>query len=63
MNLKDKVVIISGAKQGMGLAIAKRLKKEGAILALNDDEFSAKCKRLFVTYEKYLSKHILNKDW
>jgi NAD(P)-dependent dehydrogenase (short-subunit alcohol dehydrogenase family) len=36
MNLKDKVVIISGARQGMGLAIAKRLKKEGALLALND---------------------------
>jgi NAD(P)-dependent dehydrogenase (short-subunit alcohol dehydrogenase family) len=36
MNLKDKVVIISGARQGMGLAIAKRLKKEGAFLALND---------------------------
>ena len=36
MNLKDKVVIISGARQGMGLVIAKRLKKEGALLALND---------------------------
>ena len=36
MNLKDKVVIISGARQGMGLAIAKRLKKEGSLLALND---------------------------
>ncbi len=36
MNLKDKVVIISGARQGMGLVIARRLKNEGAILALID---------------------------
>jgi len=36
MNLKDKVILISGAKQGMGLAIAKKLKSQGAKLALND---------------------------
>jgi len=44
MNLKDKVVIISGARQGMGLAIAKRLKKEGALLALNDRVLDDKLK-------------------
>lgn len=50
MNLKDKVVIISGARQGMGLAIAKRLKKEGALLALNDrvldDKLNEVCQEL-----------------
>ena len=44
MNLKDKVVIISGARQGMGLAIAKRLKREGALLALNDRVLDDKLK-------------------
>jgi len=28
MRFKDKVILVSGAKQGMGLAIAKRLKSE-----------------------------------
>jgi len=46
MNLKDKVVIISGARQGMGLAIAKRLKKEGALLALNDRILDDKLKEV-----------------
>ena len=46
MNLKDKVVIISGARQGMGLAIAKRLKKEGALLALNDRVLDDKLKEV-----------------
>ena len=50
MNLKDQVVIISGARQGMGLAIAKRLKKEGALLALNDrvldDKLNEVCQEL-----------------
>jgi NAD(P)-dependent dehydrogenase (short-subunit alcohol dehydrogenase family) len=50
MNLKDKVVIISGARQGMGLAIAKRLKKEGALLVLNDrvldDKLNEVCQEL-----------------
>lgn len=36
MRFQNKVIFISGAKQGMGLAIARRLKEEGAILALND---------------------------
>ncbi len=36
MRFKDKVILISGAKQGMGLAIAKKLKSEGANLVLND---------------------------
>ena len=46
MNLKDKVVIISGARQGMGLAIARRLKKEGALLALNDRVLDEKLKEV-----------------
>lgn len=36
MKLSGKTVLISGAKQGMGLAIAKRLKNDGANLILND---------------------------
>ena len=46
MNIKDKVVIISGARQGMGLAIAKRLKEEGALLALNDRVLDDKLKEV-----------------
>ena len=46
MNLKDKVVIISGARQGMGLAIAKRLKRKGALLALNDRVLDDKLKEV-----------------
>jgi NAD(P)-dependent dehydrogenase (short-subunit alcohol dehydrogenase family) len=46
MNLKDKVVIISGARQGMGLVIARRLKKEGALLALNDRILDDKLKEV-----------------
>ena len=46
MNLKDKVVIISGARQGMGLVIARRLKKEGVLLALNDRILDDKLKEV-----------------
>lgn len=34
--LKEKVVLITGARQGMGAAISRRLADEGALLALND---------------------------
>lgn len=34
MNIQDKVVIITGASTGIGLAIAKRLAREGAKLVL-----------------------------
>ena len=50
MRFKDKVILISGAKQGMGLAIAKRLKSEGATLVLNDkimdENFKQVCSEL-----------------
>ncbi len=36
MQLKDKVVIITGAARGIGAAMAKRFAKEGAILILGD---------------------------
>jgi NADP-dependent 3-hydroxy acid dehydrogenase YdfG len=34
MILKDKVVVVTGASEGIGRAIAERLSKEGAVLAL-----------------------------
>lgn len=36
MNLKDKVAIITGAGQGIGLAISKQLAKAGVRIILND---------------------------
>lgn len=36
MNLKDKVVLISGGAQGIGAAIVQRFADEGAIVAITD---------------------------
>ena len=36
MRLKDKVAVITGAAQGIGLACAERFKAEGAKLMLSD---------------------------
>ncbi len=36
MNLKDKVILITGAGRGFGRSLAKALAKEGAIIAAND---------------------------
>jgi NAD(P)-dependent dehydrogenase (short-subunit alcohol dehydrogenase family) len=36
MRLKDKVAVITGAAQGIGLASAERFKAEGAKLMLSD---------------------------
>ena len=33
-NLKDKVIFISGASRGIGLAIAKRAAKDGACIVI-----------------------------
>ncbi len=39
--LNDKVAIVTGAAQGIGLAIAERLAREGAKVALADIQFEA----------------------
>ena len=36
MRLKDKVAVITGAAQGIGLACAERFQAEGAKLMLSD---------------------------
>jgi len=46
MKLSGKTVLITGAKQGMGLAIAKRLKRDGADLILNDKNCDSNFKRI-----------------
>ena len=35
MRFQDKVVIVTGAGSGMGLAAAKRVAAEGAVVAVN----------------------------
>lgn len=35
MNLRDKVVIVTGASQGLGEAVARELQKKGALLSLS----------------------------
>ncbi|MFM8212793.1 MAG: SDR family NAD(P)-dependent oxidoreductase [Actinomycetes bacterium] len=46
MKLSGKTVLITGAKQGMGLAIAKKLKQEGADLILNDKNSDANFEKI-----------------
>ena len=53
MRFKDKVILISGAKQGMGLAIAKKLKSEGATLVLNDKIMDENFKQVCFELDAY----------
>jgi len=53
MRFKDKVILISGAKQGMGLAIAKKLKSEGANLVLNDKIMDENFKQVCFELDAY----------
>ncbi len=46
MKLAGKTVLITGAKQGMGLAIAQKLKKEGANLILNDKSLDSNFEKI-----------------
>ena len=56
MKFKNKTFLITGAKQGMGYEIAKKLHSQGAKLILNDKEsdekFDAVCKEF--TAEKFV---------
>lgn len=51
-NLKSKVVLVTGAASGIGLACAKELAREGSILVLNDvngeklDEAAKECRKI-----------------
>ena len=51
MKLTGKKILISGAKQGMGLEIAKRLKKEGASLILNDKSSDSNFEKIAEEYD------------
>jgi len=46
MKYKGKTILISGAKQGMGLAIAKLLKSQGADLILNDKNLDSNFEKI-----------------
>jgi len=46
MKFKGKTILISGAKQGMGLAIAKLLKSQGADLILNDKNLDSNFEKI-----------------
>ena len=35
MDIKDKIVLVTGSSTGIGLAVARLLTKNGAIVALN----------------------------
>ena len=46
MKFTGKTILISGAKQGMGLAIAKLLKSQGADLILNDKNLDSNFEKI-----------------
>ena len=53
LELKDKVAVISGGSNGIGLAIAKGLAKEGVHLALcarNEDQLQAAAQEITASY-------------
>ena len=59
MNLKNKVVLVTGSAMGIGRAIAESFAKEGANVILNYRKNEDKAKEVLKEIEKYEGKHLL----
>lgn len=59
MNLKNKVVLVTGSAMGIGRAIAEAFAKEGANVIVNYRKNEEKAKNVLKEIEKYEGKHLL----